>query len=603
VTNRGQAASYESAAFAAPKIIGAELSQVRGDLRQSRLETTPGSVAPFAVCMFAGFVLACTPIAAWRIQTGDWVCLNDGYTPYYLRLASQAYYGHSIFLNDIVVPEGVTGYPWLTFVPFAELARVLGVGPFAVNIIWILFTAVALSTTLYLLFRRFLQHNWTAAACTVLCLSDYGFAAGHPFTTQSGLLLSALWTHPHDLVVFPWNLLLHWRVPDPGLDLPFMFVQILAVARAREEPNNLNLSLSGIAFGLLFYVFFYCWSLAAAGLALAFLLDSAGRGVYLRTFAIGVAIGIPQLLYSIHLSHLAPAEAMQRFGIFTRTPRLFELTFPAFSLLAVIAAAVWIWTSERRDLIYLLSLAFAGITLSRSRAITGVFFHEYHYTWFWTPVRLILVLIIAASLIGARYRPRIFLSIGLWIFIALYLAGGAYIAAICTTRTPFGINQVRSYIKYKDQRILTKAAPLSSGATIAGDDSFCELAGVAEDLRVLAGNAVPISMSVDNAQWEQRAALNAVLLGTGRAQFEKQMRGAVADYFWKTPGREPEMLAGFMRSYDEISRDPGKYIARFGIRYFVLPADDAYKGYSGEGWMTIQAGPYWRILERRELAH
>lgn len=35
-----------------------------------------------------------------------------------------------------------------------------------------------------------------------------------------------------------------------------------------------------------------------------------------------------------------------------------------------------------------------------------------------------------------------------------------------------------------------------------GDDLICELAAVAEDQRVLPGNAVPISMSVYDAEWE-----------------------------------------------------------------------------------------------------
>ena len=83
----------------------------------------------------------------------------------------------------------------------------------------------------------------------MLCLSDYGFAAARPLTTQLQILASALWFRPRGPVVIPWGQLLQWRIPDPGLNLPFMLFQILALARAREQPTRLNVLLSGLAFG------------------------------------------------------------------------------------------------------------------------------------------------------------------------------------------------------------------------------------------------------------------------------------------------------------------------------------------------------------------
>jgi hypothetical protein len=78
------------------------------------------------------------------------------------------------------------------------------------------------------------------------------------------MLASALWVHPRGFVTIPWGLLLQWRIPDPGLNLPFLFFQIVALARARERPTRLNLGFSGLMFGVLFYVFFYCWTMVAA---------------------------------------------------------------------------------------------------------------------------------------------------------------------------------------------------------------------------------------------------------------------------------------------------------------------------------------------------
>ena len=63
-----------------------------------------------------------------------------------------------------------------------------------------------------------------------------------------------------------------------------------------------------------------------------------------------------------------------------------------------------IWKSRRFDLLYVWSLVAGGILLSRSRVVSGIFFHEYHYDWLWTPIRLVLVLIVAMSIASARFR-------------------------------------------------------------------------------------------------------------------------------------------------------------------------------------------------------
>lgn len=559
---------------------------------------TANALAPLAVCFGAGLVLAFAPVLVWRLKTGDWVCLNDWFTLYYLRFAAQVYYRHVFHISDVVVPGGVTGYPWLPFVPAAYLARVLKAGPFAVNLIWIFLSVIGLGPGLYFVFRHFLKRPWMAAGCTILCLSDYGFAAARPLSSQLQMLASALWIHPEGLVAIPWGLLLHWRVPDPGLDLPFMFFQIVTLARARERPTRLNLWLSGIAFGVLFYVFFYCWTMAMAGLSIAFVLDRGARRAYAVTLCIGGAIGLPELLHSIHLSYLAPAEAMRRFGLFTPAPRLYQETVPVLSVLAMAAVALWIWKSKRFDLVYLWSLVAGGILLSRSRVISGIFFHEYHYDWLWTPIRLALVLIVVLSIANARLRWRPIAASLCWAAIVLYFAGGAYLSAICVTRTWSGVAEVRNYTRYKAQRLAPAVKPLAAGATVAGDNGFCDLAAVAEDQWVLGGEAVPISMATDDDQWEFRAALNAYLLGTDRKDFESAARIAAGRWFWESPQRQPEVVAAFMRKYDEVAQAPDRFVARFGVRYVALAADETQSAYLREGWTMLQRGPYWQIWER-----
>ena len=554
---------------------------------------------PLALSLGAAFASAFTPILVWRIKTGDWVCLKDWDSSYYLRFAAQAYYHRTLHISDVVVRGGVTAYPWLPFVPAIYAARVLNAGPFAVELIWILLSAIGLGAGLHFAFERFLARPWLAAGCTVLCLSDFGLAE-RPFITQLQMLASALWLHPEGLVTIPWGFQLHWRVPDPGLDLPLMFVQIVALARARENPTRLNLWVSGVAFGLLFYVFFYCWTMVMAGLGIAFLLDRGARRVYGITLSIGSAIGLPQSIYSIHLSRLASPEAISRLGLPTLAPRLYQESVPAVFLLAMAAIGLWIRKSKRFDLIYPWSLVAGGILLSRSRMISGVFFHEYHYNWLWTPIWLTLVLIVTVSIASEKFRWRPVAVSVCWMALMLYFAGGIYLAAICLTRTSSGLEAVRNYQRYKSQRLATAVEPLVADATIAGDERFCELAAVAEYQWVLGGPAVPISMAVDNEQWESRTALDAYLVGTDRVEFEKAARIAAELWFWESPESEGEVVAALMRKYDEVVGAPDRFIARFGVRYVALAADKFPGGYLREGWTMLQPGPYWQIWERKK---
>jgi hypothetical protein len=244
------------------------------------------------------------------------------------------------------------------------------------------------------------------------------------------------------------------------------------------------------------------------------------------------------------------------------------------------------------------SLAVAGILLSRSRVITGIFFHEYHYDWLWTPVRLVLVLIAVVGISSARYQ---WLPAGkrmVWTALALYFAGGVYLSAICVTRTWSGIELLQNYQRFKAQRSTVSAKPLVAGSTVAGADDFCELAAVAENQWVLSGDAVPRSLSVDNEQWEVRSALNAYLVGMDRAEFDKNAQYDAQVWFWVNPEMRMRVYADFMRKFDDVVHDPARYIAASGVRYVALPSGQARMDYLRVGWRMLQSGPYWQIWER-----
>jgi hypothetical protein len=553
-------------------------------------------LAPMLACIAVGLSLSFTPVVVWRMTTGKWVCLQQPETLYYLQIAAQSYYNHLWYISDPVIREGAVFYPWLQFVPPVMLVRFFGLSIFSVALIWSFCAGVGLGASLYLLFWRFLRRPWIPAGLTIFCLSDLGFCGHLPLVLQLRRLMSALVIHPSGNLTQTPLFFFQWRAPEPALALPFLFLQILAVSNAREHARRVNLWISGMAFGLLFYVFFYLWAMVAAGLFVAMLIDRAARRVYFWTILIGVAIGLPQLMLNMRSRAIASAEGAARLGVFVRNPDLSEIRFPFVSLAIVVFVVLWIRKNRRFELLYLASLAIAGILLGYSGRITGLFYHEYHFQWLWWPLRLILVLIVIATIAQpciARW-PRVRLVFPL--FAILYLISGMYLLAIDVTRSRFGVQQREDFVKYSAQRMVPGVAPLIPRSVVAGSESFAQIAGVAENQRMLSGWAIAASPALDNSGWESRVALNAVLMGDQRADFEQVIAEVVYE-FWFLDPIQPQLRAGFMRQFDEMTRDPAEAIRALDVRYVALPAGEPPPPYVTSRFHMIQPGPSWQIWQ------
>jgi hypothetical protein len=557
-------------------------------------------LVPMLACLAAGLALSFTPVVVWRMTTGKWVCLQQPETLYYLQIAAQSYYNHLRYISDPVIREGAIFYPWLQFVPPVMLVRLFGLSIFSVALIWSFCAGVGIGASLYLLFWRFLRRPWMPAGLTIFCLSDLEFCGHLPVVLQLRRLISALVIHRSGNLTQTPLFFFQWRAPEPALALPFLFLQILAVSNAREHPRRVNLWVSGMAFGLLFYVFFYLWTMVAAGLFVAMLIDRAARRVYLWTFLIGVSVGLPQLALNLRSRAMASAEGAARLGVFVRNPDLSEIRFPFLSLAIVVFVVLWIRKNGRFELLYLVSLVIAGILLGYSGRITGLFYHEYHFQWLWWPIRLVLVLIVIATIAQPRIArwPRARLVFP--VFAIIYLISGMYLLAIDITRTRFGVHQREDFVRYSAQRMAPGVAPLIPRSVVAGSESFAQIAAVAENQRMLSGWTIAASPALDNSGWESRVALNAVLMGDQRADFEQVITEVVYE-FWFLEPIQPQLQAGFMRHFDEIAQDPADAIRALEVRYIALPAGQPPTAYVASRFHLIQPGPYWQIWQTNEF--
>jgi hypothetical protein len=129
---------------------------------------------------------------------------------------------------------------------------------------------------------------------------------------------------------------------------------------------------------------------------------------------------------------------------------------------------------------------------------------------------------------------------------------------------------------------------------IGGDDRFCELAVIGENMRALGGWWLYISMALKDSDLYARYALNQYLNGmSDRNQFK-----AIATLDIENEDAPAEMIDGFVRAFDEVSSDPRKFLDAYDVEYLELRVGQPLPAYIKDGWVLVEGGPYWQIWQR-----
>lgn len=544
---------------------------------------------PMICVIAASLALGFAPFLYGKLQTGDWSAPSQDELEYYLQIAAQPYFNHVPYLSDPSVPGGAIFYPWLQYVPAVYLARAFGLSVFSIAIIWIVFASVTMAATLYGLFWYFLRWRWLGAGLAITFLADA--SEFHPFIHQVRALLGGLIHPPPELRLE----LFHFRLTNPALDLPFVFLQILAIAAARNRPNRLRIWISGASFALLFYVYFYAWTMVAAALGLAFLVDKEQRGLYAKTFAIGLVAGVPAIVRDMLIRRALSAEGVARFGLFA-TPTFQENFFGVLASHDVIlipsvsvALIVWFLVPGNQQMIYLWCLATVGLALSYSFNVTGIYLHDYHWGWLARPIFSLLLSLAVATIVTrhVRFFPSLGWMWGVWV-VSFFLTG-LYVSTLDVRAMR---DELRSYSQYRAQRLEREAPELNPRSMIGGDDDFCGLAVIGENMRALAGWPLYLSMALKNSDLYARYALNQYLNGVrARTQF----KAIVMPYVGGGPA---ELVDGFVRAFDEVSSNPRKFLDAYDVQYVALRIDQPRPAYIKDGWVLVESGPYWQIWHR-----
>lgn len=560
-------------------------------------------LAALGLCAFIGVLISVWPHLVWwpRIGVPYWLASNDDLL--YLSIAAQAYHEHPFRVGDPTqTTGGATLYPQLQLVPGIVTARLLGLGPLGVSLVWRVWTGFSLALGFYLIARLGTSRPRATACLALLMLLDCGFMDSRPVFQQFRLAARVARNRPGELFDTYPQILRQDRIITPGLSLIALALHVWLLQRARARPSRRNLALSGLGFGLLFHTYFYYWTGAALALALTFALDRGHRAAPLHTAWIGALIGLPEVVRSFLLKQSAADGWPMRTDKFLPISHTAELLIHKEALVMLALTFVWVWSYQRRWLA-LWALAASGWLLANHSLITGLQIENDHWAYVRAPsLTFLLMLLVIAPLVdrlcGAR---RGFAALAAFLVLFGGIGFGLRHAEVVRSREPIE-NQARLHA-YRRQRVTPRPPPppLVPNSVLAGERGFVDLAAIQEDQRPLNHYAADFSPSISDAEWDARYALNAYLLGVDRAAFEIQLDQWLDRQVWGAWGRgrsaerRAERRAGRLAAFDEVVANPNAALDRFAVRYLALPSGRP----PPDGWTPLQHGPTWDIWERR----
>ena len=189
-------------------------------------------------CVVAGILIAALPhFIAWT-KTGQ---------PDYVLDADDRFYLAPALARISITPASLAILPRLgkaqspiarcPSYPGIWAAKVLGLGPLGVGLMWRVLAGATVGLGWYLLFRLKVTRPSVAVSLSLILLCDTGLTQGTPLVR---LLTRAMMT-----ASLPANALIHethwihleWRSITPATTMVYLIVMIWAVLRVRESPT------------------------------------------------------------------------------------------------------------------------------------------------------------------------------------------------------------------------------------------------------------------------------------------------------------------------------------------------------------------------------
>lgn len=546
------------------------------------------------VLAVSGCLLAVLPHLIARVWTGDRTYIADGDELLYLAWSRDCVlHGRAQLIDAIHPVSGPMMHPRLIFVTPGLAGYWFGLGMTEIGILWRFLTGIGVALGFYIAVRPGLTRPGVAIAMAAFLLFDSGVSFGQ--VVQRGVeVVVSIWQGRSGFFATTPRLMPHLRVVTPGLAIPFYLVHLGLTLRARIKGDRWSIALAGVSFGLLFYVYFYFWTAAVLGLALAFVVDPGARRLYATIMVLGGAIGLPAVASSALTKAQAGTDWLLRTDKFLPIGRFQELEVPKLLMIEWILAGVWVLRG-RRELAYLWCLTGAGMACRIHQVVTGLQIENFHWSQAaGLPFSVLLVLLIVPWL---DVHARRGLRIGLPIVVAAQIGLGFWLREQEVVRSVETRLWMSVYHDYQSD-----ALPLPDGAVVGGDEQFLALAAALSDVYPLSGRLVEYSSRASNQELDERLVLNLYLPGLDKADAEVLVNQPAG-----TLSREGDAIRSVetariqrerrLRLVHEIWLDPRPALKKYGVTHLVLPAGQPPTGFLTGTARRVSEGARWGLWE------
>jgi hypothetical protein len=525
----------------------------------------------------AGALLAVLPHAIAWVRTGDPAYLPDADAFLYLAWSRDAVRHGAWQLSDGVHRPGEDGpmmHPWLLFIPPALLAHGLGLGMVGTSVLWRALGGAGIALGLYAAVRPLVRDARVALLAAALLVFDAGLLFGRIGLRGPELAVAAL-RGDAPFLAGPPQMMPHLRVVPPALAIPFLLGHFALVLHARQRGGTRRALAAGASFGLLFYAYFYFWTMVLAGSLLALVVDNGGRRLHATVLLVGLTLGAPALGAGLAVKRGTPPDWLGRTDKFVAIGHFDELLVPRLAIAVWAAAGVFV-VRRRPELVYLWCTAAAGIACTNHQVVSGLQIENFHWI---AGLGLTLSVMLAAVVLGwlpiqgreaGRARPGLILGA----LVVVQVALGVFLRCQEVVRTA----ETRWFAELnRSARRDDLGRGVPPGAVVAGEpDVLLWIAALGEG-RALTGRLVDFSARVTDDELDERLVLNLFLLGHPPAAARRLVELPAGHLSWEAQAQRDPARAARQRAHrrtliDRIWGDPTRWIAAFGVSHVVLPA-------------------------------
>ncbi|CAN5893259.1 hypothetical protein BH23PLA1_BH23PLA1_19950 [soil metagenome] len=534
-----------------------------------------------ALLALSGAWLGALPhLEAWA-RTGESAYFPDTDDLLYLAWSREAVLQGAGRLVDAVHPEsGPMMHPWALFIPPAWLGHLLGLDMTGIGPLWRVLAGALIALGFFVAVRPAVPGFWLAWGLAAFLTFDPGVLSGEPLKREVLILLDWARGGIEALEGVP-RVMPHLRVVTPGLAIPFLLLHYGLVLQARRSGSQRVAVGAAVSFGLLFYLYFYFWTVVAAGSALALVLDRAGRKLHAITLAGGLALGLPALWDNYRTKALTGSDWLSRTDKFVPIGHFEELLIPKWIVIGWVLTAFWVF-ARRRDLSYLWCCTGAGLLCLNHQLITGLQIENFH----WIQITgltfsLLLVLLVVPWLLErsdplrevgqARSDGRRSGIRGLLLALVLaQVALGSWMrwreAGARETRR---LDQIARQLRQDD-------LPIPEGAMLAGDPLATALLAAQGEVYPLSGRLVEYSSLATDEDLDERLILNLFLSGVVVEEARRKVqepagslsRESRASRSLEIADRQAEQRLALI---DQVFEDPRPLLKSRGVTHILLP--------------------------------